>query len=129
MAARRSRRSSNVADSTRTSTRSSTTPTTDGYWSSGGLLDRFESSVTLPPYAEQVRGEYPQVAEADRAAPPSQTRAWSFLVGGDLVYRALAAGFWLVLARALDAPSLGDVALATAISVPALIVLDGGLAQ
>jgi O-antigen/teichoic acid export membrane protein len=56
-----------------------------------------------------------------------RARAWSFLVGGDLLYRVLAAGFWLVLARALDAPSLGDVALATALSVPALVVLDGGL--
>jgi hypothetical protein len=50
-------------------------------------------------------------------------------VGGDLIYRVLAAGFWLVLARAVDAPSLGDVALATALSIPVLIVLDGGLAQ
>jgi len=34
-----------------------------------------------------------------------------------------------VLARAIDARSLGDVALATALSVPAVVVLDGGLAQ
>jgi O-antigen/teichoic acid export membrane protein len=34
-----------------------------------------------------------------------------------------------VLARAADAPSVGDVALATALSTPAVVVLDGGLAQ
>jgi O-antigen/teichoic acid export membrane protein len=61
--------------------------------------------------------------------PPSRGRAWLLLVGGDVAYRVLAAVFWLVLARALDARSLGDVALATALSVPALVVLDGGLAQ
>lgn len=63
------------------------------------------------------------------AEPSSRGRAWSFLVGGDLAYRVLAAGFWLVLARAVSAPALGDVALATALSLPALVVLDGGLAQ
>ncbi|HEV2813144.1 MAG TPA: hypothetical protein VGW10_07840, partial [Solirubrobacteraceae bacterium] len=67
--------------------------------------------------------------EASVAPTPSRGRAWSLLVGGDLLYRLLAAGFWVVLARALDTPSLADVALATALSVPALIVLDGGLAQ
>ncbi|MEA2431911.1 MAG: hypothetical protein QOI19_2384 [Thermoleophilaceae bacterium] len=41
----------------------------------------------------------------------------------------LAAGFWLVLARAVGAASLGDVALATALSTPAVVILDGGLAQ
>jgi O-antigen/teichoic acid export membrane protein len=34
-----------------------------------------------------------------------------------------------VLARAADAPSVGDVALATALSTPAVVILDGGLAQ
>jgi hypothetical protein len=47
-------------------------------------------------------------------------------VGGDLLYRGLAAVFWLVLARALEVTSLGDVALATALSTPALQMLDGG---
>lgn len=64
-----------------------------------------------------------------QTAVATRGRAWSFLVGGDLAYRALAAGFWLALARTLDAPSLGDVALATALSVPALVILDGGLAE
>lgn len=60
---------------------------------------------------------------------PTRTRAWTFLVGGELLYRVLAGLFWLVLARALGQASLGDVALATALSLPALAVLDGGLAQ
>jgi O-antigen/teichoic acid export membrane protein len=34
-----------------------------------------------------------------------------------------------VLARATGAPSVGDVALATALSTPAVVVLDGGIAQ
>jgi O-antigen/teichoic acid export membrane protein len=34
-----------------------------------------------------------------------------------------------VLARASNAPSVGDVALATALSTPAVVILDGGLAQ
>jgi O-antigen/teichoic acid export membrane protein len=45
------------------------------------------------------------------------------------VYRALAAAFWLVLARATAAPSVGDVALATALATPFVVILDGGLAQ
>ena len=60
---------------------------------------------------------------------PTRARAWTLLVGGELVYRVLAGVFWLVLARALGQASLGDVALATALSLPALAVLDGGLAQ
>lgn len=71
----------------------------------------------------------PEVHPLPDAAVSSRGRAWSFLVGGDIAYSVLAAGFWLVLARAVSAPGLGDVALATALSLPALVVLDGGLAQ
>ena len=60
---------------------------------------------------------------------PTRANAWTFLVGGDLLYRALAAVYWLVLARALSVHALGDVALATALSTPAIQVLDGGLTQ
>lgn len=56
-------------------------------------------------------------------------RPSAVLLGTHLMYRAMMAGWWILLARLFAPESVGVMALANAVAIPVFVALDAGVSQ